>query len=764
MRIIYKIAKTELQILFFSPIAWLILILFTFQTSMDFVNILDQFIRNKAMGYPLMNVTSSLYGGWDGIFVSVQGSLYLYIPLLTMNLMSRELSSGSIKLLYSSPVTNAQIILGKYLSMIAYALILIAVLTVYVIYGACTIDHFDLPFVLSGLSGLFLLTATYAAIGLLMSSLTSYQIVAAVGTLGILSLLNYISGWWQDVAFIRDLTYWLALPGRSMQFVQGMICTENVLYFLLVIALFIGMAILRLQSRRQKKSRTLVCGQYMAIWALALCIGYISSRPAMKKYYDATATKANTITPNSQDIVARLKGNVTITTYVNLLDKYFWIGMPGRVNDDLKSFEQYLRFKPDIKMKYVYYYDKASNPSFDQHFPGLTVQEKFEKMISINNFDPDLFLTPEEFKKLGVDLSGEENRFVRQIEYDGKKTFLRVFDDNMIFPTEAEISAALKRLVMRLPKVGFLTGHDERPTDNYGERSYSIFAQMRTFRHSLINQGFDYTDATLAQEIPDDIDILVIAEMREPLNDTEQANLEKYIARGGNLLIAGEPGRQSVMNPITGPLGVKFMDGRIVHPTVEYPADLILAGPTPESGRLTYWFEQLYGRKYGIVMPGVVPLEYTTDKGFDITTVLQTDSAGYWNELTTTDFIDQTAELNPEKGEVEKMYPLALALSRQVGGKRQKILITGDADCISNGEITRSRPGIQAYNYYLISGGFHWLSDNEVPVDIRRPIAPDTSILLTESSLSVTRAVLMWAWPVIMLLTAVIIWLRRRGR
>lgn len=764
MKIICKIAKAELQVLFYSPIAWLILILFTFQTSMDFVGILDGFVRNKAMGYSLMNVTSNIFGGWEGIFVSVQGSLYLYIPLLTMNLMSRELSSGSIKLLYSSPVTNAQIILGKYLSMLAYTVILMAVLSVYVIYAACTVSHFDYPQVLAGMLGLFLLTATYAAIGLLMSSLTSYQVVAAIGTLAVLSLLNYISGWWQDVAFVRDLTYWLAIPGRSMQFVQGMICTENVLYFLLVIVLFLTMAILRLQSRRQKKSWKLVWGQYIGIWAAALCIGYISSRPVMKKYYDATATKVNTITPNSQDIVARLKGDVTITSYVNLLDNYFWIGMPDRINEDLKSFESYLRFKPDIKMKYVYYYDKANNPGFDERFPGLTLREKFDKMIAINNLDPDMFLTPEEFKKLGVDLSGEENRFVRQIEYDGKKTFLRIFDDNMIFPTEAEISAAFKRLVMRLPKVGFLTGHDERPTDNYGERSYSMFAQMHTFRHSLINQGFDYTNTTLEQEVPEDIDILVIAEMRKPLTETEQANLEKYIARGGNLFIAGEPKRQDIMNPLIEPLGVRFADGCVVHPTVEYPADLIVGKPTAEAAELSYRFKELRSYGYDITMPGTAPLEYTADKGFTVTPLLQTDSTGYWNELVTTDFVDQKTELDPDKGEIEKQYQLAVALSRKVGDKEQKIIISGDADCISNGEVTRSRTGIQSFNYYMISGSFHWLSDGEVPVDIRRPYSPDTDMVLTEGSLSVIRAIFMWAWPIIMLVTAIIIWLRRRGR
>lgn len=221
MKIIYKIAKAELQSLFFSPIAWLILILYTFQTGMDFAGLVDGVMKGREMGYGVTNGTSRFFGGWDGVLTVVQGYLYLYIPLLTMNLMSRELGSGSIKLLYSSPVTNVQIILGKYLSMLIYALVLVGILVLYVIIGAIIIKNFDYPQVLTGLLGIYFLICAYAAIGLLMSSLTSYQVVAAVGTLAVLSLLTYVQGWWQDIEFVRDLTYWLAMPG-----VLGSFCQE----------------------------------------------------------------------------------------------------------------------------------------------------------------------------------------------------------------------------------------------------------------------------------------------------------------------------------------------------------------------------------------------------------------------------------------------------------------------------------------------------------------------------------------------------------
>ena len=83
-----------------------------------------------------------------------------------MGLVSKELSSGSIKLLYSSPVSNTQIILGKFCAMMGFALVMCLMLSVYVVVALCTVQDFELAVVLTGLLGLFLLTCTYAAVGI----------------------------------------------------------------------------------------------------------------------------------------------------------------------------------------------------------------------------------------------------------------------------------------------------------------------------------------------------------------------------------------------------------------------------------------------------------------------------------------------------------------------------------------------------------------------------------------------------------------------
>ena len=113
------------------------------------------------------------------------------------------------------------------------------------------------------------------------------------------------------------------------------------------------------------------------------------------------------------------------------------------------------------------------------------------------------------------------------------------------FPFETEITAAMKRLIMNeLPVVGFITGHGERSCYDATDRGYKTFAQEITFRYSLINQGFDFMNISLKKEIPDNVNIIVIAEPKEHFNKMELDNLYAYIDRGGNLMILGEPGRQ----------------------------------------------------------------------------------------------------------------------------------------------------------------------------------------------------------------------------
>ena len=765
-KMIYNIARTELQMLFYSPVAWLLLVVFTVQSALAFSSQLLGITASMEMGYNVSGITYSIFANpWGGVFPSIQGYLYFYIPLLTMGVVSRELSSGSIKLLYSSPITNFQIIVGKYLAMMIYGAIMLSILLVLGLCGLFTVKLFDWPLVLTGILGLYLLLCAYAAIGIFMSSLTSYQIVAAIGTLIVLMLLSMVGGWGQDYDFVRDITYWLSMNGRSGTFIAGMLCSEDILYFIIVICLFLSLTIIRLNAVRQKIRFAVTLWRNVGVIVLCCLLGYLSSLPTLKVYHDSTATKMNTLTPNSQDIVSRLEGGLTITTYINVLEEGgTWYSAGYFLKPDMRRFEQYQRFKPEMKLKYVYYYDTVNNPQLDARYPGKTLREKMVEVCKIYGLDTNKFTRPEEIRAK-IDLSGEGNGFVRQIVRDnGEKAWLRIYNDMERFPSEREITAAFKRMVMELPVVGFLTGHGERGFGSDKDRDYSSFANDKKFRYALMNQGFDVQYVTLDEEIPAGINILVIAESRESLSPAEEEVLQQYIDRGGNLMVLGEPRRREVMNPLFARFGFEMMEGQLVKQDTNLQADVVLSYPTPGADSIAYDFATMRRREMVLVTPSVAGLRQVDDKGYRVTELFRSDTTGSWNELETTNFVDDTIRLNPSIGEEERSYPTVVALSRELNGKEQRVILSGDADCISNGELMGGRRGVRAANFSLIMGSFYWLSDNEVPIDVRRPAMPDDDLYIAGSGANVIKWTFVLVVPLLLVALGILIWVRRKGR
>lgn len=800
MKIIRKIALTELQSLFYSPIAWIVIIVFSVQTYSGIMEVIASNLRNSEMGWSQGNLTMMMLGAQPfSLLPRIMQWLFIFIPLLTMGLMSRELSSGSIKLLYSSPVRNSQIILGKFLSMIVMALAMVLVLTIPIIYLGTTVENFDWPIAFVGLLGVFLLICTYSAIGLFMSSLTSYQIVAMMGSVTALFLLGQVSRWGQGIAFVRDITYWLNISGRAETFYRGLISSENLFYFILVMALFISLAVLRLKAIRQKAKGSVVWGKYVAVIVVFCMLGFLTSRPTMKLYYDATRTKQLTLTENSQGIIAQAEGPLEITTYVNILDNNFRAGLPQAVKSDERRFEMYTRFKPEIKMKYVYYWAMPEGSNLYERYPGLTDEQIVGRICHTNDLDSTMFKPLSQVDIADV-LRGENFRFVRLLKRgNGKTSLLRVFDDSMRFPSEQEISAALKRVVMDLPVVGFVAGNGERSIYGDGDRGYSQFSQERTFRYALLNQGFNVEEVTLDKSVPEHINIIVIADMRHAMNAEQEANLDAYIARGGNMVVAGERNRQQVMNPVVERLGVRFLPGQIVRRTGagdearmkelglnyvatqvkdtvdapdkgeqekedDYLSDFVVGNLTEKGATITYGFHSMLTREEVVTMPGSVAIEYDTNHGFDVTRLFMSDDKDSWNELETTDFIDDTVRINSKAGEKEGALPMGITLTRTVNDREQKILVLGDSDCISNGEINMRRRNVNGGNFNMVMAAFFWLSDEEVPIDVRRPAPTDNKFLTNTDAFKIAKLFIIAGVPLLFAVAFLLIWLRRRGR
>lgn len=768
MKIIARIARTELASLFFSPIAWFILVLFSVITGYGFWDLLQSVAGHE---YDI-SVTQRLFMD-SGLFSKISSSLYVYIPLLTMGLISSEVSSGSIKLPYSSPITSFEFVAGKYLASITFGLTLLIVPVIAIVCSAAAVPHFDWPAALTGLFGLWLLICTYCAVGLFMSSLTSYQVVAALYTFIALAAMRYVGNIGQDSDWISEITYWLSLNGRAEYMFAGVLRSVDVAYFIIIIALFVAAATLRIALPRRSVGRAKRAAIYLATVAAAAVAAFVTSRQSLSGVYDATGDRRNSISATSREVLSGVKGPITVTSYINLLDNMSLKYLPHKYYRRETIFDNFRLFRPDIELRRVYYYDRC--PGGFCQMPKLrdkSLDEIRDYAVAVYNLNPSRYRSPErmeaDFPEVTNILADENHMFVRVIrDGEGNEVLLHDFRDMECSPSELEITTAFKRLTDNSPKVAMLTGNGSREVYRGADRDYNAFTVGKYQRHSLETAGFDVYEMDFSQggDIPDDIDMAIVADVARPYDSRQLQAVVRFVERGGNLLVMADAGRGEAMNPLLEKFGVRLRDGVLVQPTDDFAPDLIVAKPTEAAASVMPEFkEKLTDAGLYISMPACAALDFDEDGPFKATPLLCTDSRGVWVETQSADVDEVAPTCNPAAGEREGSYTTAVALERMCGDRRQRILVFGDADCFSNGEMTIQREyGKLIENYSFAVECFRYLSGGEYPVTIERRKPADTEITVSEGGLKFEKTLFLFLLPVLLLVTSVcIIVIRRR--
>jgi ABC-2 type transport system permease protein len=764
-----RIAKAELNTLFYSPIAWLLLVVFLIQCGLSYTDVLERYVTYQEMGTNAGNrvfLTAKLFDSNMGIIPGIVSKLYLYIPLLTMGLMSREMSSGTIKLLYSAPITVRDIVLGKFIAMAIYSLLLSGVLGIYLITGAINLAHADIGLLLSILLSVFLLLCTYSSIGLFMSCLTSYQVVAAISTFVVFALLDYIGRIGQDIDFVRDLTTFLSISGRTRRMGNGLIATKDVIYFLVIMYIFLGLSILKLQGTISTDKPSVKLLKYTGLIASALLIGYFLSKPALTGYRDMTRGNTQTLTVNTQKILDDMGDEpIEVTSYINLMDYFFTYGSPDQRNRDIARWEPYLRFKSNMKFRYVYYYDSVPSPYPEIKRPGpkRTLKQTAMVYAKARKLDLKNFKSPPEIRKI-IDLRPESNKYIIQLKYKGRTALLRLFQDQLVWPSESEISAALKSMMIQSPVVTFTEGQLERSPDKIGDADVKRMANDKTYRYSLINQGFNFQKISLKEKnIEPAVSTLVIADPKTSFEPMVLDKIQQYIDQGRNLLIAAEPGKQAVVNPLLEKLGIRLKDGILIQQSEEYSPTLVVGNVTPAIVPLSKIMNGLYENGGHVGMPEASALLYDSTKGFLVRPLVISDPQYAWSKKEL-NISDTTAvQFSPASGDEKGSWPLLLALTRKrPDGKEQRIIVSGDADFLSNIQLVRRLP--QTQNFYFNLGLFHWLSNGEFPTDISRPPSKDTIIRVSGKGVTYLKIFFLGVLPLIIMLGGAIFLLRRKKK
>jgi len=245
---IFTIAAKEVKALFLSPLAWAILAVVQAIVAYFFLVYLDYFVTLQPQLANLPNapgVTSMVVAP---LYSTVATILLLITPLLTMRLISEERRGKTLSLLMSAPVSVSDIILGKFVGISTFLLLMLLLLTLMPL-SLLGSGKLDSGLLISGIMGTVLVICSFAAAGLYISTLTSQPTVAAVGTFGILLLL-----WIVDIAGNtgeeNSVLSYISILNHNQALLRGIFSSADIIYYLLFIATFLVLSIRRLDAER----------------------------------------------------------------------------------------------------------------------------------------------------------------------------------------------------------------------------------------------------------------------------------------------------------------------------------------------------------------------------------------------------------------------------------------------------------------------------------------------------------------------------------
>lgn len=244
------IAGRDLRVLFFSPAAWALLAVVMAIMGYLFLTQLEVYtqVHSQLLGMPdppgLTEVmVSSLYGSAGVV-------LLMIVPLITMRAFADERRGQTLSLLLAAPVSMRAIVAGKFLAVTGFlGVIAVLVLTMPLSLGGGA--DLDYGLLAAATLGLVLMLASFAALGVFVSSLTAQPVIAAglsFGALLLLWILNWV-GSSGDAPATPVLRY-LSILSHYDPLLKGVFDTADVAYFLLFTLTFLALTVRRLDGER----------------------------------------------------------------------------------------------------------------------------------------------------------------------------------------------------------------------------------------------------------------------------------------------------------------------------------------------------------------------------------------------------------------------------------------------------------------------------------------------------------------------------------
>jgi len=364
-----------------------------------------------------------------------------------------------------------------------------------------------------------------------------------------------------------------------------------------------------------------------------------------------------------------------------------------------------------------------------------------QPLVEYESINPDL--VPDLLRQFNIQRDGEV-----VIEVDGRS-------ENLNQVTESAITNAIARLMRQGDRwLVFLEGHGER--DPYGQANHDV----QLFAARLSQKGFHIETTNLMQTtgIPNNTDVLVIADSATELLPGELDMISDYVRQGGNLLWLADVHPQNPLDRLTEELELEFLPGVIVDPSTQLlglsRVDFALVADYPRHA-ITTAIDSLS------LFPRAKAMQFVAAEQSDWEAVpLLVTQPRSWNESgELKGEISQGDQADESAGPHNIGYSLTRSLQQENGElKTQRIVVSGDADFLSNQYLGNGS------NLALGLNMINWLSHDDNLIAISPKTAVDTQLQLSPNSQLLIASLFLLVLPALLLGSGIRIWLVRRKR
>ncbi len=364
-----------------------------------------------------------------------------------------------------------------------------------------------------------------------------------------------------------------------------------------------------------------------------------------------------------------------------------------------------------------------------------------QNLITYRSINPDT--APDKLREYNIQRDGEV-----VIEIEGRKENLSAVDESSITNTLARLQRKKTRWIV------FLYGHGER--NPYGDANFDF----EQFNARLVQKGFRIQTLNLVDStgVPDNTDLLVIADTPTAYLSGERNMIDEYIDKGGNLLWLTEPTTGDILQNLADKLELEFLPGVVVDPSSQ------LLG----LDRVDFALAADYTRHAITTSVDAVTL-YPTARAIEFSGIENSEWEAVPLMLTHERTWNETGEMSGEitngdnDGEQDGPLTLGMSLTRNLqteDGKSltQRVVVTGDTDFLANQFLGNGN------NLALGLNMVNWLSHDDNLIAISPKSAIDTQLALSQNSQIFIAAVFLFLLPVGLIAIGLRIWLVRRKR